>query len=174
LEGERKEEIGRTIGQDGVRPLRIYNMSMLMALFRFSIPQTHQPYPHMDLDLKTSLVHKLQAIAPEYGLIELSYPSFTRSFGYRSQPLSASDAVEAVSALLDVAGGVKMEIEVEGGRGGGEWFGRGGFWDGGKKQGVTSEVDTKRVEGDEEGTEEKKEVSWWVHNFWTSFDALSK
>ena len=61
----------------------------------------------MAKDLKLSLRNKLDQIAPEYGLVELTYPSFTRCYGYLSQPLSACDAVEAVSALLDVAGGVR-------------------------------------------------------------------
>ena len=79
----------------------------------------------MAKDLKLALKNRLDMIAPEYGLIELQYPSFARSCGYISQPLSACDAVEAVSALLEVAGGVKIEVEVEGARNGGEWFGGG-------------------------------------------------
>ena len=73
----------------------------------------------MAKDLKTSLRHKLDELAPEYGLVELSYPSFTRCYGYRSMPLSACDAVEALSALLEVAGGTRIEVEVEGTRNGG-------------------------------------------------------
>ncbi|KIM87549.1 hypothetical protein PILCRDRAFT_85952 [Piloderma croceum F 1598] len=135
----------------------------LLAKMGFSIPQTQQPYTHMDIDLKSTLRSKLEAIAPEYGLLELSYPSFTRCFGYRSPPLSAADAVEAVSALLDVAGGVRMEIEVEGARNGGEWFGGGRVW----------EVEGARGEREEGEKEEKMEVEWWKKNFWTAFDALS-
>jgi cell division control protein 45 len=144
----------------------------------------------MDIDLKSSLRSKLDSIAPEYGLLELSYPSFTRCFGYRSPPLSAADAVEAISALLDVAGGVRMEVEVEGARNGGEWFGGGRVWEvegrrgerrGRMMEGV-SEVpgeDRKRAEsadgeGEEEKLEAKMEVEWWKKNFWTAFDALSE
>jgi cell division control protein 45 len=150
----------------------------------------------MDMDLKKQLLSKLNAIAPEYGLVELSYPSFMRCYGYRSQPLSAADAVEGINALLDVAGGVRMEVEVEGARNGGEWFGGGRVWDGareGRKRGRDDERENvppgsevgsggarkvKRVgEGEEEGEEEtqgKTEVEWWVKNFWTAFDALSE
>ncbi|KIM87880.1 hypothetical protein PILCRDRAFT_771721 [Piloderma croceum F 1598] len=121
----------------------------LLAKMGFSIPQTQQPYTHVDIDLKSTLCSKLEAIAPEYGLLELSYTSFTRRFGYRSPPLSAADAVEAVSALLDVAGGVRMEIE------------------GRRREG---EAEGEREEGEKE---EKMEVEWWKKNFWTAFDALS-
>lgn len=158
----------------------------LLAKMGFSIPQTQQPYSHMDIDLKSSLRSKLEAIAPEYGLLELSYPSFTRCFGYRSPPLSAADAVEAVSALLDVAGGVRMEVEVEGARNGGEWFGGGRVWEVEGRKGVVRDVlgdsdgdrARKRVtEGDEvDGADIEKivDVPWWQKNFWTAFDALSE
>jgi cell division control protein 45 len=109
----------------------------------------------MDIDLKSTLRSKLEAIAPEYGLLELSYPSFTRCFGYRSPPLSAADAVEAVSALLDVAGGVRMEVEVEGARNGGEWFGGGRVWEvegaRGRMGGEEATGEGRRREGEGEG-----------------------
>ncbi|KAK7015101.1 cell division control protein 45 [Favolaschia claudopus] len=101
----------------------------LLAKMGFSLLQTQQPYSHMDLDLKKTLVQKLNDVAPLYGLVELAYPSFIRCFGYRSQPLSAADAVEGISALLDVAEGIKLEVEVEGARNGGEWFGGGKIWE---------------------------------------------
>ncbi|KAJ7724088.1 CDC45-like protein [Mycena maculata] len=168
----------------------------LLAKMGFSLLQTQQPYSHMDMDLKKSLVTKLNDIAPEYGLIELSYPSFMRCFGYRSQPLSAADAVEGISALLDVAGGLRMEVEVEGARNGGEWFGGGKVWeathnarDNGRRKREEREnippaghtaaaTKPKRIgereelddDAEAEGT---KDVQWWVKNFWTAFDALS-
>lgn len=130
----------------------------------------------MAKDLKQSLRNKLDQIAPEYGLVELSYPSFTRCFGYRSQPLSACDAVEAVSALLDIAGGIRMEVEVEGARNGGEWFGSGKVWEGSKwredeRDNLTpgSIVKIVRVNDEMEGAEGEDQ---WVKNFWMAFDAL--
>ncbi|KAI0957423.1 hypothetical protein AcW1_005820 [Taiwanofungus camphoratus] len=162
----------------------------LLAKMGFSIPETQQSYPHMAKDLKLSLRHKLDQIAPEYGLVELSYPSFTRCYGYRSQPLSACDAVEAVSALLDVAGGIRMEVEIEGARNGGEWFGGGRVWIGGKEGrrrdderenippgAVVSIAKLQSVAADMEGKEdadgEGAGLQWWVKNFWTAFDALN-
>ncbi|THG99216.1 hypothetical protein EW026_g3104 [Hermanssonia centrifuga] len=140
----------------------------LLAKMGFSVLETQQPYPHMAKDLKLNLRNKLDQIAPEYGLVELSYPSFTRCYGYLTQPLSACDAVEAVSALLDVAGGIRMEVEVEGARNGGEWFvllfgGVGGVM--GKGKG--------KAENGEEEEEDSGELQWWVRNFWTAFDALN-
>ncbi|KAJ3904359.1 CDC45-like protein [Lentinula edodes] len=164
----------------------------LLAKMGFSIPQTQQPYPHMDMDLKRSLVQKLDDIAPEYGLIELSYPSFMKCYGYQSQPLSAADAVEGISALLDLAGGVKMEVEVEGSRNGGEWFGGGKIWEvhslstkrrwaveedrenippDGQNTTVASNV--RKTEGENNIDGSKKEVAWWIRNFWVAFDALA-
>jgi cell division control protein 45 len=147
----------------------------------------------MDMALKRDLISQLETVAPDFGLIELTYPSFMRCFGYRSQPLSACDAVEGISALLDVAGGVKMEVEVEGARNGGEWFGMGKLWEipglatgtkwrkdedtenippGGHPT-VTKSKKSKTIEEDGE-VEESKEVEWWVRNFWMAYDALSE
>ena len=159
-------------------------------LCRFSIPQTQQPYSHMDMDLKKSLLQKLEDVAPEYGLVELSYPSFMRCYGYRSQPLSAADAVESIGALLEIAGGVKMEIEAEGARNGGEWFSGGRIWEAtagrqGKRNRGAIDVDGRVSSGEvddriplettsEEATAEKRPAQWWVNNFWTAFDALDE
>ena len=88
--------------------------SSTYVFLSFSTAQSQQPYSHMDMALKRDLHDRLQAITPEYGMTELSYSSFTRCCGYRASPLSAADSVEAVSALLDAAGGVRVEIEVEG------------------------------------------------------------
>ncbi|KAG5645924.1 hypothetical protein DXG03_005071 [Asterophora parasitica] len=158
----------------------------LLAKMGFSIPQTQQPYAHMDMDLKNDLLQRLSDVAPEYGLVELSYPSFIRSYGYRSQPLSAADAVEGISSLMDVASGVKIEVEIEGARNGGEWFGGGRVWE--AKSG--REVAKNKTEGEkakqqppgptanalapEDDAEESRprENHWWIKNFWIAYDAL--
>lgn len=139
----------------------------------------------MAKDLRLSLRQKLDQLAPEYGLVELSYPSFMRCYGYRSQPLSAGDAVEALSALIDVAGGTRIEVEVEGTRNGGEWFGGGKIWDGGREgrhrdderenvpPGVLANVvKAQGVDGKDDG--DNGELQWWVKNFWSAYDALSE
>ena len=149
-------------------------------LCRFSLAQCQQSYSHMDMDLKRELRDKMESIAPEYGLVELAYPSFVRSFGFRSQPLCASDVVDGVSALLEAAGGISLTVEVEGGRNGGEWFGSGQQWamkrDDNKenipvrKDGV---VVSRGGQGDTDGRDGKEvKDEWWKNNFWVAWDAL--
>ncbi|KAI0810937.1 CDC45-like protein [Irpex lacteus] len=162
----------------------------LLAKMGFSVTETQQSYSHMAKDLKLTLRTKLAQIAPEYGLLELSYPSFARACGYVSQPISAGDAVEGISALLDLAEGTKMEVEVEGARNGGEWFGGGRAWDAGRNHGEDDKENKNMLargvgggqgkererdvngEREEEGEEGKGESEWWVRNFWTAYDAL--
>ena len=137
----------------------------------------------MDMDLKRQLRAKLEAIAPEYGLVELTYPSFTRSYGYRTQPLSAADMVEGLGALLEVSGGVKMEIEIEGARNGGEWFGGGKVWDARWREEDRENIPPIGVDKPAQGqngingvveSDVKKPLEWWVRNFWTAYDALDE
>jgi len=161
--------------------LRRFKFS-LVIFTRFSIPQAQQPYANMDMDLKRQLKVKLDTIAPEYGLVELSYPSFTRSFGFKTAPLSAADMVEGLGALLEISGGVKMEVEIEGARNGGEWFGGGKVWDARWREedrenvppGATGKGQNGRPANDADGGEQKKSVEWWVRNFWTAYDALDE
>ncbi|WFC98739.1 DNA replication initiation factor cdc45 [Malassezia yamatoensis] len=83
----------------------------LLAKMGLSLANCRQTYEHMDIDLKNSLVHRMESIAPEYGLTDLVFQSFTRSFGFRSMPMNASDTVEGVAALLQAAHGVRVEVE---------------------------------------------------------------
>ncbi|KAI0302062.1 CDC45 family [Russula brevipes] len=138
----------------------------LLAKMGFSVPQTQQLYAHMDMDLKRQLRDKLDAIAPEYGMIELTYPSFVRCYGYHMQPLSAADGVDALNALLDAATG---------------WFGGGRVWRAGGRWGATGAKEKagargpgqegEHTTGEGEGEEEGRE-SCLVRNFWIAFDAL--
>jgi len=143
----------------------------------------------MDMDLKRLLRHKMDSIAPEYGLVELSYPSFVRAFGFHSQPLCAADVVEGVSALLQAAGGVRLEVETEGGTGGGEWFGGGRIWDmermlSARESGAAisklkpndGDPSVPKDEDDIGGADgvESSGEKWWIKNFWVAFDALGK
>jgi cell division control protein 45 len=137
----------------------------------------------MDMDLKRQLRDKLDAIAPEYGMVELTYPSFVRCYGYHMQPLSAADAVDALNALLDVATGVRIEVEADGARNGGEWFGGGRVWRAAGRWGVQETKEKASGFGrrsqeeemvtDVEGEQDERE-SWLVRNFWNAFDALEE
>lgn len=140
----------------------------------------------MDIDLKRDLREKLDAIAPEYGMVELAYPSFVRCHGYHMQPLSAADAVEGLTALIDAATGVRIEVEIEGARNGGEWFGGGRVWrasgkwvsEGGRQANGPSKSEDAGPEAEqtEDGEDEDNRTheSWFVKNFWNAFDALSE
>ena len=150
------------------------------VLCRFSLAQCQQSYLHMDMDLKLELRDKMESIAPEYGLVELAYPSFVRSFGFRLQPLCASDVVDGVSALLEGAGGIALNIEVEGGRNGGEWFGTGRQWAmkrDDNKENIPVRKDGIAVsrggQGDADGKDGREvKEEWWKNNFWVAWDAL--
>lgn len=159
---------------------------------RFSILQTQQVFTHMDMSLKRKLRAKLDSIAPEYGLVELTYSSFTRCHGYRSQALSAADMVEGLGALLDVAGGHRIEVDVDGTRNGGEWFGGGRVWtvrDADKwkedeRENIppgqaAPQANKQRAKSANPAEEEvvdeaNKPLEWWIRNFWTAFDALGE
>jgi cell division control protein 45 len=135
----------------------------------------------MDSDLKRSLRQKVESIAPEYGLFDLAYSSFVRANGYQSL-LSASDCVEGVRALLEVAHGV-------GGLDLGENLGekekmleKVGLrrWDAEDDKenrvpnGDSGAVAAASREGGETDAEigRKKKDEWWVRNFWHAWDSL--
>lgn len=120
----------------------------------------------MDLDLKRNLPKSLESIGPEYGLVELVYPSFLRAYGFQLTNLSAADAVECLQGLLEAAHGIKMEVDIEGGRGGGEWFGGTRTWSTGDN--TTADRTNGTVD------KVKQDQQWHVQNFWTAYDACEK
>lgn len=132
----------------------------------------------MDMELKRQLPEVLERVGPEYGLVELSYPSFTRAYGFQLSSLSAADAVEVISSLLDIAVGVRLEVDREGGKGGGEWFGGTTRWSVGTREaemGIIASEPGERAEGTEgEESEEKKDQDWHVTNFWITYDACDE
>lgn len=186
MERKRPSEAHRLTCKDGVSPplyfmLQSPSQGAHAFVRRFSIPQTQQPYSHMDMDLKRSLIQKLNDVAPAHGLVELSYPSFIRCYGFHAQPFSAADAVEGLRALLDVASGMRMEVEIEGMRNGGEWFGGGQLWDSNRARKNVSFHQSDEIaksNGNEEPREGDdvriQEPEWWVKNFWMAYDALSE
>lgn len=134
----------------------------------------------MDISLKSSLREQLEAIAPEYGLVESTYPSFMRAFGYRCPQLSAADTVEGLCALLEAATGVRIEVEQDGGKGGGEWFGGTKIWSTGvnatSRSSAAKDVGRSGTqnEADELGKNDKLEQKQSERNFWICYDALQE
>ncbi|KAH9446751.1 hypothetical protein MJO28_017601 [Puccinia striiformis f. sp. tritici] len=172
------------------------NLQGFFAKMGISLLQCQQSYTHMDMDLKQTLTEKVESIAPEYGLFELSFPSFVRAYGYQSV-LSASDCIECISAILEVASGVKLDFaSLHGGHGTvslDDQGQTGTLWDGGKGVRRWTELhDTtsrssqstmnkenqppagSRPAGESsEASKKPKEEVWWVQNFWIASDALS-
>lgn len=155
----------------------------------------------MKKDLKDALPHKIDFVAEEQGIHDVVFPSFVRTCGYESE-LSASDCVEAVAALLEVANGIRLEFGAIANGGSAmsvavsmhEASGQGGsYWDGGRgvkrwtEMGAggasTTEEDkeNRRPGGDVNGTQTMsaaakkaaREEAWWVQNFWLAWDSLS-
>ncbi len=187
MEGKGEIPSDRSTGENGVSCADFTRLREIIPLNSpsMSITQAQQPYSHMDMDLKKTLIQKLDEIAPEYGLVELSYPSFMRCFGFHTQPLSAADAVEGISALLDVAEGIRIEVEIEGTRNGGEWFGAGKVWEAyaSEKNNIMKKMDfgpddgqsaADNIQESQPNENPSQEPDWWVKNFWTAYDALSE
>ncbi|KAG8769787.1 hypothetical protein FRC12_004741 [Ceratobasidium sp. 428] len=155
------------------------NLAAMFAKMGISLQEGQQAYSHMDRTFRKDLPDMLEAIAPEYGMVELQYPSFVRAYGFLTQPLAAADCVEAVSALLDAATGVRLEVEVDGGRGGGEWFGAAKIWNAadavGKKKGAGANgKESLGLDGSlrAKGEEEDEKNKAWRENFWIAYDSL--
>lgn len=87
----------------------------------------------MDTDLKQDLLTKIDEVGQlkPYRLHPdvMLYESFKHHYGFTSSPLDASDAVEALDALIQAAEGVRVEVRAAGGHGGGEWFSGQHQWD---------------------------------------------
>ncbi|KTW30903.1 DNA replication initiation factor CDC45 [Pneumocystis jirovecii RU7] len=118
----------------------------LFAKMGISLNQCHQVYTHMDMDLKKSLREKLDKFAPLYGLNNLVFPSFVRTFGFKCT-LSASDASYGLSALLET----------------------------GKYKDGKYELDKENKSLEKKSTNDKQENlmrDFWLNYFYDAFDAL--
>ncbi|KAK4051987.1 DNA replication initiation factor cdc45 [Microbotryomycetes sp. JL221] len=85
------------------------NLSGMLAKMGCPLSESSETYENMATDLKLSLFGKIEQLAPEYGLHDLVIPSFVRKSGYKTD-ISASDAVEGLGALLEVATGVRLDF----------------------------------------------------------------
>lgn len=92
----------------------IFRLRNFMGKMGLSLAQCRQAFEHMNLDLRQSLLQRIETIAPEYELTECIYRSFVRSYGLRCPAMGAADIVEGLEALLCAAHGVRIEIDAPG------------------------------------------------------------
>ncbi|CAI5735164.1 unnamed protein product [Peronospora destructor] len=79
----------------GITALHIF-----LARMGFSLKQSQQKFSYMPLEMKQKLREKTEEMAPEFGLDNLFYGSFKRTFAFQYQ-LCAADAVYGLQALLE-------------------------------------------------------------------------
>lgn len=84
-------------------------LDQLFAKMGFPLQQCKQKFAVMPSEIKDLLPEKLEEHAADFGLVDVSFPSFVKTLDNKLQ-LSAADCVHVVAALLDVG--------VDGGRGG--------------------------------------------------------
>ncbi|KAI7869615.1 DNA replication pre-initiation complex subunit Cdc45 [Mucor mucedo] len=133
-------------------------LNNMFAKMGFSLQQCQQVYTHMDMDLKQMLRNKIEVIAPLYGLTDICFPSFTRSYGWECC-LSASDVVYALSTILETspAAAIRLGVNVNANWNENEdWH--------------TAEESEEDATAHEMKSQRRK---WWMKNFYTAYDALS-
>lgn len=75
-------------------------LETFIAKMGVPLAQCKLDFQSMELELKESLPTRISKYAGEFGLDDVSFPSFVRDFGFILR-LSASDAVYALMALLE-------------------------------------------------------------------------
>lgn len=75
-------------------------LETFIAKMGVPLAQCKIDFQSMELELKESLPARISKYASEFGLDDVSFPSFVRDFGFVLR-LSASDAVYALMALLE-------------------------------------------------------------------------
>jgi cell division control protein 45 len=129
-------------------------LNNMFAKMGFSLQQCQQVYTHMDMDLKQMLRNKIEVVAPLYGLTDICFPSFTRSYGWECC-LSASDVVYALSTILETspAAATRLGADIK------HRHGNEDDWKPTHQTTDTSELKCGRKD-------------WWMRNFFTAYDAL--
>ncbi|KAG0205351.1 hypothetical protein BGX33_007985 [Mortierella sp. NVP41] len=126
----------------------------LLAKMGFSLEECNQVFAHMSIDLKKILKERVELVAPEYGLHEVLYTSFTRSYGYRGL-MSASDVVCSVTSLLEASPAALVAMKYSP-----EWTAEDS-----RSKGVLGDV-ANGQDGDDGSS------SWWHSNFFRACDSL--
>lgn len=119
----------------------------LLAKMGLSLVECKQTYIHMNMDLKKTLKSSLKRFAPFYGLDDVIFHSFTRTYGFKCT-LSASDVSYAISALLEMGNtGVLLQSKTVA-----------------RSPDMTEEEYLEKFEN--------AQNQEWLHNFYDAYDAL--
>ncbi|EEB05321.2 DNA replication pre-initiation complex subunit Cdc45 [Schizosaccharomyces japonicus yFS275] len=119
----------------------------LLAKMGLSLVECKQTYTHMNMELKKTLKQSLTRFGPLYGLDEVVYQSFIRTFGFKCT-LSASDVTYAISALLE-SGKSRLVL---------------------KKNNTARDIDENEDDYIKQLEDEQNEE--WLHNFYDAYDSL--
>lgn len=119
----------------------------------------------MSIDLKKILKDRIQLVAPEYGLHEILYQSFTRASGYQGL-MSASDVAYGVSSLMELTPEAAVALGYRP-----EWI---------AEENKDKDDSQNNATGDSsnaEGTNNSRSScssssSWWHANFYKACDSL--
>lgn len=124
------------------------------CILRFSLKQCQQVYTHTESDLQTSLRQKVESVAPLYGLTDIIFPSFSKSFGYKHL-FTASDAAYSIATLLETTPETASRL--------------------GEKAHWNAEDDLQALRTDSldvgEGLHSARRP-WWMRNFYMAYDAV--
>lgn len=110
----------------------------------------------MDMDLKNILRNKIETVAPLYGLTDICFPSFSRTFGWKYR-LSASDVVYALATLLETSPSAAAAL------------GESVHWNDDQDWGDLDDM-TENHDNDLGSVRRR----WWMRNFYTSYDSLNR
>lgn len=110
----------------------------------------------MDMELKEMLRNKIETVAPLYGLTDILFPSFARTYGWKHR-FSASDVVYALVTLLETSPSTATRL------------GENVKWN--QDEDWDALENESGDHGDGLGSVRKK---WWMRNFYTVYDATNK
>ncbi|KAI9320750.1 CDC45 family [Dichotomocladium elegans] len=130
-------------------------LNNMFAKMGFSLQQCQQVYTHMDMQLKDMLKNKIETVAPLYGLTDICFPSFARTYGYKLR-FSASDAVYALATLLETSPVSATRL--------------------GENVNWNQDEDWDALEnetGDHGDGLSSVRRKWWMRNFYTAYDAIN-
>ncbi|KAI8143065.1 CDC45 family [Fennellomyces sp. T-0311] len=130
---------------------RLLNMFAKMG---FSIQECEQVYTHMNIRLKEMLRDKIETVAPLYGLTDICFPSFARTFGWKLR-FSASDAVYSLVTLLETSpeSAIRLGEDV--------LWNQDEDWDA-----------LEEATGDHGDGLASLRRRWWMRNFYTVYDSI--